>query len=322
MQPFPLIWHDLALGMNSKSTILIVMLNSFSYSALFKNYICIWVEVLYNVGFGSQAEAAVFIQMYCLLFCFFSKPKPQLVFIMWKRQILLPQEKKKKQTYFQRLWNVVTAHFAKHDGDHSGEVAMCPRCSQLSLLPWISMLIPVLLAKCPEWYPLYSNRGFILHVNPTNLGFGRLTWFRGFRKKVGQATVAANNEAHLRCFVHVCSGVRRGGNLKDAFEVQIKDIGPSSVKAQGGLILQHLHHLSKTLHQCLTTSGRDSPWSGTMMQGKHLNPSHNGIGLLNTTAFNHQRLFRTVFFPPHCFPWSPICTKRLLPFISRLLTGL
>lgn len=30
---------------------------------------------------------------------------------------------------------------------------------------------------------LYSNIGFILHLKPTNLEFGRLTWFRGSEGK-------------------------------------------------------------------------------------------------------------------------------------------
>lgn len=64
-------------------------------------------------------------------------------------------------------------------------------------------LIPVMLAKCLEGYPLYANRGFILHVHLRNFGNGQLTWIKGFKRNRVNAAVTANNQVHTMCYTHV-----------------------------------------------------------------------------------------------------------------------
>ncbi len=157
-------------------------------------------------------------------------------------------------------------------------------------------------AKYLEWYPLYSNRGFILHVNPRNLGFGRSTWFRGFKRKWVNAWLLLTIRCTW-CVTHMCWFQKK---KITSLKRQIKHFSAFAV-GTWRLILQRLHHLYITVHHVLTTTKRDSTWSRTMMQGKHLNPTHNQIDLLNATALPTQQLFFRITFP------EELCTIRLLP---------
>lgn len=199
-------WYDLASLICGKSTVLIIMFSSIFFST--------WLNVIFV--FHKRGLASFCICRYWLIeggshvcsdvlsIVCFAKPKACLSWSCSERKTNSTAQKSEKykqaNSFSAIMKNEYLTHFAKLHLAHSGAVERQAWRAQHSLLPGILMLIPVMLLKCLEWYRLYSNRGFILHVNPRDLGFGWLTWFRGFKRKWVNAIVIANNEMCMPCY--------------------------------------------------------------------------------------------------------------------------
>lgn len=143
----------------------------------------------------------MFVQMDCQLYVL-PNQRPGCLDLVARELQKVHHRKLKSETWMSKY---ICSYHEKWMSDtfyQTWEVEMQPWCSRHSLLPGILKLIPVMLGESSEWSPLYSNRGFILHVNPRNLGFGRLTWFRKFKRKWVTAIVTAHNEMFMTCFTH------------------------------------------------------------------------------------------------------------------------